>query len=69
MSNTTPAPVRPLRDPRIYPCAKCGVMRSKSEGGTTFTVCDDCWENQYKSEAMLPVCAPPQPESAKETES
>lgn len=29
---------------RIYPCAKCGVLRSKSEGGTTFTVCDECWD-------------------------
>lgn len=29
---------------RIYPCAKCGIMRSKAEGGTTFTVCDACWD-------------------------
>ncbi len=29
---------------RIYPCAKCGTMRTKAEGGTTFTVCDDCWD-------------------------
>jgi hypothetical protein len=31
-------------EPRIYPCARCGVMRTKSEGGTVFTVCDWCWE-------------------------
>ena len=29
---------------RVYPCAKCGTLRSKREGGTTFTVCDDCWD-------------------------
>lgn len=32
-------------DDKIYPCAKCGTMRSKAEGGTVFTVCDDCWDN------------------------
>lgn len=26
-----------------YPCQKCGAMRTKAEGGTTFTVCDACW--------------------------
>lgn len=31
-------------DERIYPCDRCGVMRSKAEGGTVFTVCDACWE-------------------------
>lgn len=34
-------------DERVYPCADCGVMRSKNEGGTTFTVCDDCWDKHY----------------------
>ena len=29
---------------RIYPCMRCGVMRSKAEGGTTFSVCDACWD-------------------------
>lgn len=29
---------------RVYPCNKCGLMRTKEEGGTTFTVCDECWE-------------------------
>lgn len=32
---------------RKYPCADCGTMRSKNEGGTTFTVCDECWEKRY----------------------
>ncbi len=36
---------------RIYPCAKCGKMRTKSEGGTTFTVCEDCWDDAPKGEA------------------
>jgi hypothetical protein len=29
---------------RIYPCDLCGLKRSKAEGGTTFTVCDSCWD-------------------------
>jgi hypothetical protein len=29
---------------RRYPCARCGVLRTKAEGGTVFTVCDVCWE-------------------------
>ena len=32
----------------IYPCADCGVMRTKDEGGTTFTVCDKCWDKKHK---------------------
>lgn len=32
---------------KTYPCIKCGKPRTKAEGGTTFTVCDDCWEAQY----------------------
>lgn len=28
---------------RQYPCIECGVLRTKSEGGTTFSVCDECW--------------------------
>lgn len=26
-----------------YPCEKCGKPRTKAEGGTVFTVCDECW--------------------------
>ena len=29
---------------RIYPCLKCSKMRTKAEGGTTFSICEDCWE-------------------------
>ena len=29
-----------------YPCAKCGTLRTKSEGGTVFTVCDECWDKR-----------------------
>lgn len=32
---------------RIYPCADCGKMLTKAEGGTTFTVCDECWKKAY----------------------
>ena len=34
-------------DERIYPCEKCGLMRNKSEGGTTFTLCDKCWDEHF----------------------
>ena len=35
---------------RIYPCDKRGVMQTKAEGGTTFTVCDDCWDMEVKDD-------------------
>jgi len=35
---------------RIYPCDQCGKMRSKDEGGTIFTVCDDCWSNNHNQD-------------------
>lgn len=28
-----------------YPCEQCGKLRTKAEGGTTFTVCDECWKS------------------------
>lgn len=33
---------------RIYQCMDCGILRSKNEGGATFTVCDECWDRHYK---------------------
>jgi len=30
-----------------YPCNKCGVLRTKAGGGTTFTVCDECWDKEW----------------------
>jgi len=35
-------------DKRIYPCDDCGKLRSKNEGGTTFTACDECWNKHFK---------------------
>ena len=37
-----------MDDEKKYPCKVCGVLRSKEEGGTVFTVCDKCWENHFK---------------------
>lgn len=34
----------------VYPCADCGVLRSKKQGGTTFTVCDECWHKYWRPE-------------------
>ena len=31
---------------RIYPCLKCSKLRTKAEGGTTFSVCEDCWDKE-----------------------
>ena len=30
----------------MYPCDKCGKLRTKAEGGTIFTVCDECWDKK-----------------------
>ncbi len=37
-----------LTDERIYPCDDCGKLRSKNEGGTTFTVCEECWTKRHQ---------------------
>jgi len=34
-----------------YTCADCGKLRTKAEGGTTFTVCDECWDKHYAEPA------------------
>jgi hypothetical protein len=41
---------KPASAEKLYPCKDCGTLRTKAEGGTTFTVCDDCWEKHYKKE-------------------
>jgi len=41
------------KDIRKYPCADCGILRSENEGGTTFTVCDKCWDKHYKKEPQV----------------
>lgn len=30
-----------------YPCADCGALRTKAQGGTVFTVCDACWDKTH----------------------
>ena len=37
---------RALDGEEKYPCKDCGVLRTKAEGGTTFTVCDECWDKR-----------------------
>ena len=34
----------------LYPCDRCGKKRSQNEGGTTFTVCDECWDKPPRAE-------------------
>lgn len=47
-----PAPVSAATvEERIYPCDRCGKLRTKAEGGTTFTVCDACWATPPPSAA------------------
>lgn len=45
-----PAPERgeAREDGRLYPCdhSGCDVMRTKAEGGTTFTVCEEHWKER-----------------------
>ena len=38
------------KDALIYPCVDCGKMRSQNQGGTTFTVCDECWDKRLGGE-------------------
>lgn len=35
---------------RISPCVICGKMRTKSAGGTIYTICDECWEKCHDKE-------------------
>ena len=44
----TRPPTATLTEEKMYPCADCGKLRTKDEGGTTFTVCDECWNKHYK---------------------
>lgn len=39
---------QPKEEIKTYPCKDCGKLRTKEEGGTTFTVCDECWDKKYK---------------------
>ncbi len=32
----------------LYTCNRCDALRTKAEGGATFTVCDECWEKHYR---------------------
>jgi hypothetical protein len=36
--------LRPTDTDRVYPCLHCDKMRTKDEGGTVFSVCDECWD-------------------------
>ena len=54
--SVVPAPAE-----KQYPCAECGVMRSKDEGGTTFTVCDGCWDKSHAKPVVAPSPAPAEP--------
>jgi hypothetical protein len=47
-TESTGADVDRNGEPRIYPCDECGTLRSKAEGGTVFTVCDDCWDRHFR---------------------
>lgn len=38
-----PATPRSLEIVDAYPCHECGTARTKAEGGSVFTVCDECW--------------------------
>lgn len=45
----------PDKDAEIYPCADCGVLRSKAQGAKIFTVCDTCWDKHYKNMKPAPA--------------
>ena len=41
-----------IKELKEYPCDECGKLRTKDEGGTTFTVCDECWDKCHKSDSI-----------------
>lgn len=64
-----PVPPEAPDTDRIYPCDMCGVLRSKNEGGTVFTVCDDCWKIAYPSKPGVSgggVSSPGEPDAIAE---
>ena len=44
---------RAVNEP-LYSCAhpNCKIMRTKAEGGTTFTVCDKHWDLTYPKKKL-----------------
>lgn len=54
-----PAPSAAAAEP-LYPCDDCGAHRTKAQGGTIFTVCDECWDKHYKQVTASPA-APVEP--------
>ncbi|RPJ36947.1 MAG: hypothetical protein EHM35_07250 [Planctomycetaceae bacterium] len=61
VAGTLPAETRALASPPPpepaepkYPCDCCGLLRTKAEGGTTFTVCDHCWDNCKHGKPHVP---------------
>lgn len=40
-----------------YPCTSCGKLRTKAEGGTTFTVCETCWDKSSPAAPAAPLTA------------
>lgn len=51
----------PGREPRdeeppdaLYACDDCGKPRTKAQGGTVFTVCDECWDRHVAARVALP---------------
>jgi hypothetical protein len=49
---------------RVYPCDDCGILRTKAEGGTVFTVCDACWDKLHPDSS--PDYIPPLTEAMRE---
>ena len=45
----TLTPAEPAQAEPTYPCSECGTLRTKAEGGTTFTVCDECWDALHRA--------------------
>lgn len=42
----------PVPSEPTFPCADCGVPRTKEQGETTFTVCDQCWNKAHPKLAV-----------------
>ena len=56
MSARRPMPESLKASVALYPCRCCGVTRTADEGGTTFTVCDECWDAGCSGDGSSPRC-------------
>lgn len=46
-------PIESTKEPRIYTCDRCPALRTLSEGGAVFSVCDVCWDEMHPTSTHM----------------